>query len=91
MPDYKVCNSFSTSAKNYRETTIMVIAYKAMYNPYLYKEIEEEHNLINGTPNKLTIELFHTERGKRNGKKPYRTIIYDYDEHISYIKLDYLE
>lgn len=91
LPEYKVCNSISTSSRNYRETTLMVVAYKAKYNPFLYAEIEEEHNLINGTPNKLTILLYHTQSGKRKGKKPFRTIIYDYDNHISYIKLDYLD
>ena len=81
----------SMSSKDYRETTIMVVAYKAKYNPFLYEEIAEEHNLINGTPNKLTILLYHTNRGKMNGKQPFRTIIFDYDQHISYIKLNYIE
>lgn len=68
-----------------------VIVYKAKYNYILYDEIANHHNKINGIPNKLTLELYHTENGIHKGRNPFRTIVYDYDQHISYIKLNYLE
>lgn len=90
-PDYKVFNSFSMSSSGgeIRDTHIKVVVYKGYFNKYVYKEIEEDHNKINGTPSKLTIDLYFSEGAIRKGKKPYRTVVFDYEEHIQYIELEY--
>lgn len=82
LPDYRTRHSFITSSSNYIETNIDVQVYKAFNNKYLYKEIEEEHNRINRKPNKLIIDLYFF-------KWKYKTIVFDYDENLYYIKLEY--
>ena len=88
LPDYEEFNSRSFSAGTTRETTMKIIVYKAHYNPYLYRMIAAKHNDINGTPTKLKLELFFSKSAIKRGKRPYRTIIFDYDNHIEYILLD---
>lgn len=90
LPEYVECNSHVMSAANYREATLSVVAYKARYNKFMYDEIAERHNKMNGTPNKLVIHLYHTKKGFRKGKNPYRTIVYDYENHIKYILIEYI-
>ncbi len=82
LPDYETKHSFITSSSNYIETNLDVQVYKAFNNKYLYKEIEEDHNRINRKPNKLVIDLYFF-------KWKYKTVIFDYDENLYYIKLDY--
>lgn len=88
-PDYVVYNSFSfSSGGNVRETEINLIVNKARYNPILYDEIAEEHNRINGMPTKLTLRLYRSEQSIKHGRKPYRTIVIEYDRKLKYILLD---
>lgn len=88
LPDYRDYSSISFSDNSGRDTTKKVIVYKARYNPVLYEMIAEKHNKINGTPSKLTLELFSSEYAIQNGKKPYRTVVFDYDNHVEYIRLN---
>lgn len=83
LPDYKVHNSFITSYDNYVETRLKVKVNKAFFNPYLYTDIEKEHNRINRKPDKLIIELYFF-------KWKYRTVVFDYNNHIEYILIDYI-
>ena len=82
LPDYKVKNSFKMSSQNYIEDNINIQVYKAFNNPYLYLEIAEDHNRINRKPNKLIIDLYFF-------KWKYKTVVFDYDENLYYIKLEY--
>lgn len=80
LPDYKVYNSFATMGKDFRETEINVIIYKNKSKD-LYKEIEEEHNKINGEPTQLTIRLYNKEKEIKKGGAPYATIFIDYTDN----------
>lgn len=75
----------SFSDNNRCDTTIKVIVYKAHYNSILYELIADKHNKINGTPSKLTLNLFFSEHTIHSGKKPYRTVVFDYENHIESI------
>lgn len=90
LPEYVECHSRRMSAANYEETTIDIVVYKARYNKYLYDDIAERHNRMNGTPDKLVMKLYYTKRGMRKGKEPYRTIVYDYEHQVKYILIDYI-
>ena len=87
LSEYRQLSSSNKTSHDYRETNLKIIVYKAHYMKSLYEEIAEKHNLLNGTPNKLTLELFFSERALKKGN-PYRIIVFDYDEHIVYIKID---
>lgn len=89
LPDYEIYNSFSLNNSVYsRETELHVIVHKARYNPVLYEEIAEEHNDINGIPNKLTLKLYTSIKKLKAGKQPYRIIVFNYDKDLKYILLD---
>lgn len=90
LPEYVECNSRVFAASNYRETTLSVVAYKARYNKFMYDEIAEKNNKMNGTSDKLVIHLYYTKRGLQKGKDPYRTIVYDYENHVKYILIEYI-
>lgn len=77
LQDYKVYSSFNSTSGNYRETEMKIVVYKAHKIPHLYQDIAEKHNRLNGTPDKLTLKLYFTERAIKQGRI-YRTIIFDY-------------
>ena len=87
LPEYRQLSSSNETSYNYRESNLKIIVYKAHYMKALYEEIAEKHNRLNGTPNKLTLELYFSESAFKMGH-PYRTIVFDYDEHIAYIKIE---
>ena len=70
------------SSQNYIEDNINIQVYKAFNNPYLYLEIAEDHNKMNGQPNILKMNLYFF-------KWKYKTVIFNYDENLYYIKLEY--
>lgn len=82
LEDYHVNHSFKMSSSNYVETTLDIKVYKAFNNPYLYLEIAEDHNHLNGQPNVLKMNLYFF-------KWKYKTVIFNYDENLYYIKLEY--
>lgn len=88
LPDYREYGSRVMTCSNYKETTIYVLVYKAHYNRYLYDSIAEQHNRINGQPDKLTMKLYFTELGLKSGRKQYRTVVYDYEHGTEYILLE---
>lgn len=90
LPNYKEHNSFIMSSQNCRETNLTVVVYKGHYLSFLYEEIAEQHNRINGTPNKLTLELYFSKRAIEKGRSPYRTIVFDYDNHVEYVLLNHI-
>lgn len=90
VPDFKEYSSHSIKIDNYLETTLKVIVHKAHYNKYQYQLIDEHHSQINGfTPDKLTLELYFSEYAIKKGKSPYRTVVIDHANNISYVLLDY--
>ena len=88
-PDYVEYNSFSfSSGGGIRETEINIIVNKARYNPVLYDEIAEKHNKINGVPTELTLRLYRSERCIKQGHRPFRTVVFEYDRDLKYILLE---
>lgn len=77
LQDYKVYSSFNSTSGDYRETEIKIVVYKVHKISHLYQDIAEKHNKLNGTPDKLTLQLYFSERAIKQGRV-YRTIIFDY-------------
>ena len=46
----------------------------------LSKKFEEEHNKINGTPTTLEINLYYSKLLIRYGKKPFKTVMFEYNQ-----------
>ncbi|RGU89609.1 hypothetical protein DWW31_18615 [Clostridium sp. AF15-17LB] len=90
VDDYKEYSSINYTSADYVETRSKIVVHKAHYISLLYDEIAEKHNRLNGAPNKLTLELYFSERALRKGR-PYRTVVFDYDNQIEYVLLDYME
>ena len=59
LPDYHITNSISFSSADTRDTELTVIVYKCWEIDGLIKDIENEHNKINGTPTTLEIKLYY--------------------------------
>lgn len=59
LPDYHITNSISFSSADTRDTELTVIVYKCWKIDGLIKDIENEHNKINGTPTTLEIKLYY--------------------------------
>ena len=53
LPDYHITNSMSLSSADTRDTELTVIVYKCWGIDGVIKDIENEHNKINGTPTTL--------------------------------------
>ena len=81
LPDYKIRYSISNSngPSGIRETKLDVIVFRYWNYDELIKDIEEEHNLINGTPTSLEINLYYSERHYRSDKAPFDTARMEYD------------
>ena len=73
LPDYHITNSISFSSADTRDTELTVIVYKCWEIDGLIKDIENEHNKINGTPSTLTINLHHSKRSFKQGRKPWKS------------------
>ncbi|WP_287712845.1 hypothetical protein [Blautia sp.] len=80
LPDYHVRNSMSFSNRGTRDTELTVIVYKYWDIDDTIREIETEHNKINGTPTKLKINLYYSARLIRYGEQPFKTVIIEYDK-----------
>lgn len=78
LPDYKVFYSISNGDRTERETRLDVIVYKFWDVDKAIKDIEEEHNRINGTPTELKMRLYHSVWEMQHSYKPFRTVEFDY-------------
>lgn len=58
LPDYIVNGSTNLSSGDYRETTLNVQVYKIFGGETFYEEIAEDHNHLNGKPDRLEINLY---------------------------------
>ena len=61
LPDYHITNSMSFSSADTRDTELTVIVYKCWGIDGVIKDIENEHNKINGTPTTLDANYAQTE------------------------------
>ncbi len=71
LPNFHIHRSFVKISDSGTETTLDVITYKMFNNAGLYQEIADEHNRINGTPDKLEIKLYFFGCH-------YKTLVFDY-------------
>lgn len=78
LPDYHIFNSTSFGSQSNRDTTLQVIVYKYWDIDELIREIEEEHNKINGTPATLEINLYYSRWHFLHGKEPFKTSMFKY-------------
>lgn len=63
-----------------RDTELTVIVYKCWKIDGLIKDIENEHNKINGTPTTLEIKLYYPTYYLHNNSKPFRTTTIEYNK-----------
>ena len=80
LPDYHITNSISFSSADTRNTELTVIVYKCWKIYGLIKDIENEHNKINGTPTTLEIKLYYPTYYLHNNSKPFRTTTIEYNK-----------
>lgn len=74
-PDFEIFQSFISSSPNCRETDLKVIVNRDSYDlSELFLEIREFHTKMNGTSNKLTIELFNSKDDLLNGNVIAETV-----------------
>lgn len=70
----------SFSNRGTRDTELTVIVYKYWGIDDTNREIEAEHNKINGTPTTLEINLYYSARLIRYGEQLFKTVIIKYDK-----------
>lgn len=80
LPDYHITNSISFSSADTRDTALTVIVYKCWGIDGVIKDIENEHNKINGTPTTLEINLYYPTYYLHNNSKPFQTITFEYNK-----------
>ena len=78
LPDFYIQRSFVKISDSDVETTFDVITYKMFNNTELYQEIADEHNRINGTPDKLEMNLYFLGYC-------YRTVIFNCKDQLGLI------
>ena len=78
-PEYKIHSIFSGSGGDTRETELFVIVYKPWDTDGTVTRIVRQHNKMNGTPNRLTIHLYHSKYALNHGQA-YYTVIFKYKE-----------
>ena len=81
LPNYIILNSYSSTSFAFdRYTELNVIVYHSWNINQTIRDIEKEHNQINGTPTLLEINLFSSKRAFHNGAKPFYTEIKSYEK-----------
>ena len=78
-PEYKIYSAFSRSGGDTRETELFVIVYKPWDTDGTIFRIVRQHNKMNGTPNRLTIHLYHSKYALNHGKA-YYIVTFEYLE-----------
>lgn len=79
-PEYKIHSIFSGSGGNTRETELFVIVYKPWDTDGTVSRIVRQHNKMNGTPNRLTIHLYHSQYALNYGRV-YYTVTFEYKDN----------
>ena len=85
LPDYHITNSMSFSSADTRDTELTVIVYKCWRIDRVIKDIENEHNKINGTPTTLEINLYYPTYYLHNNSKPFRTVTIEYNKKVYFV------
>lgn len=70
----------SSSNQGTRDTDLIVIIYKYRGIDDTIREIEAEHNKINGTPTTLEINLYYSAWLICYGEQPFKTVIIEYSK-----------
>ena len=83
LPSYTVRHSTNMSTSNYLETSLDIDVYKIFVGKSFYEEIADNHNRLNGTPDKLEMNLYFFNRC-------YRTVVFDYERNMEYIYVGYI-
>lgn len=78
-PDYVIVSNWSTLSDAGKEVEINVIEYKIWMTEDAAREIAEEHARINGIPDSLVINMYHSRLCLRNGHK-YKIIEVHYTD-----------
>lgn len=79
LPEYNIYQGFSSSGENYRYSEIYVIVLKPCNTTTVTNNIIKEYRKMNGTPNKLTVKLFHSKTAVTEGNV-YYTVTIEYPE-----------
>lgn len=79
IPEYNIYQGFSSSGENYRYSEIHVIVLKPCDTTTVTNTIIEEYRKMNGTPNKLTVKLYHCKTAVTEGNEFY-TVTIEYPE-----------
>ena len=76
LPDYFVFNSTSFSNQDTRDTKLDVIVYQYFNIDELVQEIKKEHELINGVPTTLEINMYYSKGHYRSDIEPFETVLF---------------
>ncbi len=79
LPGYYVFNSMSFSNQDTRDTRLDIIVYQYFNIDELLQEMKKEHELINGVPTTLEINLYYSKGHYRSDRKPFETICFKND------------
>ena len=72
-PDYIIVSDRSTLSDTGKDVELNVVEYKVWLTDYAAREIAVEHARINGVPDSLVINMYHSRMCLKNGHK-YKTI-----------------
>lgn len=78
-PEYIIYSIISGSGGDTRDTELFVIVYQSWDTDGTVTEIVRKHCTMNGTPNRLTIHLYHSKYALNHGQA-YYTKIFEYSE-----------
>lgn len=78
-PEYIIYSIISGSGGDTRDTELFVIVYQPWDTDGTVTEIVRKHCTMNGTPNRLTIHLYHSMYALNHGQA-YYTKIFEYSE-----------
>lgn len=82
-PEYIIYSIISGSGGDTRDTELFVIVYQSWDTDGTVTEIVRKHCTMNGTPNRLTIHLYHSMYALNHGQAYYtKTFEYPEDEII---------
>ncbi|MCC2821040.1 hypothetical protein LK537_27470 [Lachnoclostridium pacaense] len=80
IPQYKIHQGFSSCGNNYKYSEVYVIVMKPCDTTTVINNIVEQYRKMNGTPNKLTVKLYHCKSAIFKGEE-YYTATFEYPEN----------
>ena len=79
-PEYIIYSIISGSGGDTRDTELFVIVYQPWDTDGTVSRIVKQHNKMNGTPNRLTMHLYHSQYALNHGRA-YYTVTFEYNEN----------